>query len=98
MKAVFIALAIAMCAYRMVIQPGLDLKDIFKDISHLFVGGLIGVSATFWWVEKFTVHMGFVPFPAIIDYKKFFAKLALAVTLFEVFCGVIGKHTGQPIF
>jgi len=27
--------------------PGIDVGDIFKDLSHLFVGGLFGMSAAF---------------------------------------------------
>jgi uncharacterized membrane protein YfcA len=76
--------ALAICLYRLTIEPGLSMADAYKDIAHVFVGGLFGAAI---YGKSSTMRVSW----------KLYMWLGIAMTVLEVACGVIGKKTGKSI-
>lgn len=94
---IVVAITIFVCFKRTQVVPGLDMKDLFKDMSHIFVGGLLGAGIAYYSIKDYFIDC--CGFNADMKYEmRFFLSFGVGITLFEIVCAVIGKYTGQPIF
>jgi hypothetical protein len=77
-----IVIAIAICLYRLTIQPHLNLADTYKNLAHIFVGGLFGAG---------------IVYGTQGSWNNLVLWIAVAMTLFEGVCGVLGSKTGKSV-
>ena len=86
MKAIWtiIVLSIAFGAYRVFVEPtSLQLGDTYKDLAHLFVGGLFGA----WLFGRRAIT------PREIIIAEVCLTSAVVLTVIEVVCAIAGSLT-----
>ncbi len=72
------ALVAIICLIRLTVKPALNLKDTYKNLAHIFVGGLFGAAIVIW-------HQTGSTSTAL--------WLGVGMTVFETVCGVVGAKT-----
>lgn len=96
MNPLVVILVFVVCGVRFTIVPGLDRADIYKDLAHIFVGGLLGG-----WLMARHAANGLMRTGSAATHLRHLTRVygytALGITLLEVACGVFGKHTGKSV-
>jgi hypothetical protein len=93
MNPIVLIVALIVVAVRLTIGPGLDLRDTYKDLAHLYVGGLFGA-----WLVSRSLCRRLHGSEVCRATAGRFLRLAAALTLVEVACGFFGKATGVSVF
>lgn len=92
MNPIVLIAALIVVAVRLTVAPGLDVGDTYKDLAHLFVGGVFGAS-----LMAFVLFRRFQATERAHEAARRYLGLGIGLTVLEVACGVFGKKTGVSV-
>mgnify|MGYP000953443151 CR=1 FL=1 len=90
-------IAFIVLCIRCTVQPALDFSDTYKNLAHLFIGGLFGAGGAFWYARNHFLSKDGGLYRLFNNLKNFFFGLAIGMTIFETVAGVLGKQTGKSL-
>lgn len=92
MNPIVLIVGLIVVAVRFTVAPGLDVGDTYKDLAHLYVGGVFGAA-----LMAFVLFRRFQATERAQQAARRYLGLGVFLTVLEVGCGLFGKATGVSV-